>query len=75
MHTLVETASGSSFCILEDGSAVSLLEDRVVVSYGTQTTIIADRNKDNTVLYSGVNPPADWEPDKYLFDGTSWALK
>lgn len=82
MKTLVATARNLSKYIFPDDAEVTfeirvetLGEETYAVPY-TQTPsfTISDLNRDNAVLYENVTPPADWDGNKYFFDGQTWSL-
>lgn len=73
MKTIVETATGLSKYLLEDGVTIVLNADHVVVGDPAKF-IIGDLNSDNaTVTESVTDAPSDWAGNKYTFDGTTWA--
>lgn len=82
MKTLVATARNLSKYIFEDSAAVTFEVRQVIVGGETRTIpyiqapgfTIADLHGDNAVLYENVTPPADWDGDKYFFDGQTWSL-
>ncbi len=72
MKTIVETATGLSKYLLEDGVTIVLNADHVVVGDPAKF-IIGDLNSDNaTVTESVTDAPSDWAGNKYTFDGTTW---
>jgi hypothetical protein len=82
MKTLVATAKNLSKYLFDD-NAVIAFEVREFEVNGTVKQIpytktpefnIADLNSDNAVVYENVSPPADWDGDKYFFDGQTWSL-
>ena len=68
MKTLVETATGLSKYVFEDGASVTVNTDSII----TPAFIIGDMNSSNTTLHENVTPPEDWAGCKYFFDGSSW---
>jgi hypothetical protein len=62
----------------DDGQSTYAFEDSVAVSFGVTGTQMPDGPFDITVtpdtatLWESTTLPADWEPAKYCFDGTSW---
>ena len=72
MKTIVETATGLSKYLLEDGVTIVLNADHVVVGDPAKF-IIGDLNSDNATVYENLaNTRSDWIGNKYTFDGTTW---
>lgn len=82
MKTIVATAKNLSKYILADDAAVTFEVRQIDVNGIVKQILytktpefnIADLNSDNAVVYENVTPPADWDGDKYFFDGQSWSL-
>lgn len=72
MKTIVETATGLSKYLLDDGVTIISNSEHIVVGDPPEF-IIADLNSNNAAVYENLaNTRADWIGNKYMFDGTTW---
>jgi hypothetical protein len=54
-----------------DGTPVFLNWDNLIVD---NTDVVYGRTETNTTVYTGVtDTPADWDGEKYKYDGTTWS--
>lgn len=71
MQTL--TKDNLSLYIFDDATEITQTDTETIVGNPAEF-IIGDCNINNTVLHTGVTPPADWTGHKYLFDGSDWTI-
>ena len=79
MQTLVDTATGISHYVFNDGRTVTVSNTGTVVSATSEDKyknieelVIPFMTTSNTTKHTGVTEPADWVGSKYKFDGTNW---
>ena len=71
MIILTDKTSTVSFYKLEDSSKVWLNPDNIIID---NEHFIYGRTEDNVTVHTGVtDTPADWDWDKYKYDGTTWS--
>lgn len=71
MIILTDKTSTISFYKLEDSGSVYLNPDNIIIN---NVDFIYGRTKDNVIVHTGVtDTPADWDWDKYKYDGTTWS--
>lgn len=71
MKTL--TKENLSFYICEDDVSVVMTSTEITIG-DPEVLIFGESSSEDTVLYEGVTPPADWLCGNYTYDGTTWAL-
>jgi hypothetical protein len=64
----------NSSCYLYDDTEIIIIQEDLTIVGNPETLIISDININNGKLYQNVTPPADWEGNKYMFDGTTWSI-
>ena len=79
MQTLVDTATGISHYVFNDGRTITISSTGTVVSPTSEDKyeiieelIIPSMTTSNTTKHTGVTEPADWVGNKYKFDGSNW---
>ena len=71
MIILTDKTSTVSFYKIEDSGSVYLNPDNIIIN---NVDFIYGRTKDNVIVHTGVtDTPADWDWDKYKYDGTTWS--
>jgi len=71
MIILTNKATGISFKKLEDNGSVFLNVDNIIIN---NVDFVYGRNISNVSVYKDVaDTPADWDYDKYIYDGTTWS--
>lgn len=71
MIILTNKTTGISFMKLEDSGSVFLNVDNIIIN---NTDFVYGRNISNVSVYKDVaDTPADWDADKYIYDGTTWS--
>ena len=84
MKTLVTNDTNHSLYIWEDDTPVGQNNENTFVGKPIETAnnttsvecteTIVNINVDNSTIHEDVTPPADWVPNKYKFDGTTWEV-
>lgn len=74
MAKTVTLKDGNISAILFDDAETIVMEEARICVGDPWFNIIYDCNSVNSVLHSNVTAPQDWFPQKYLFDGSNWAL-
>ena len=65
--------TGRSPCLFDDSKNVTMGADKITVGDGANPDFyIGDMNSSNATLHTGVSAPADWQGNRYTFDGTTW---
>ena len=79
MQTLVDTATGISHYVFNDGRTITISSTGTVVSPISEDKyevieelIIPSMTTSNTTKHTGVTEPVDWVGNKYKFDGSNW---
>ena len=79
MQTLVDTATGISHYVFNDGRTITISSTGTLVSPISEDKyevieelIIPSMTTSNTTKHKGVTEPADWVGNKYKFDGSNW---
>jgi len=71
MIILTDKTSEVSFYKIADSGSVYLNPDNIIIN---NVDFIYGRTKDNVTVHTGVtDTPADWDWDKYKYDGTTWS--
>lgn len=73
MKTIVETSTGLSKYLFDDGEFVFVTDENMTVG-SPPKFIIGDLNSTNAIVYENVTAPDDWFGNKYVFDGSEWSL-
>ena len=59
--------------VFADDKNVTMGADKITVGADADPDFyIGDMNSGNATLHTGVTAPADWQGNRYTFDGTSW---
>lgn len=76
MKALVLNDTKVAVRVFGDVDLVLLLNDMTQIGSSTDDVhyFIGYCNANNATLYEGVEPPQDYTPQKYLFDGSVWTL-
>ncbi len=73
MQTIIGNDTDLSKYSLANSVNVTMLEDRIELRIGGVLDLsILDLNINNATLETGVTPPVDWEPNKYVRAGGIW---
>ena len=68
MQTITFNDTNISAYIFDDEHTLTATAENITCPH----FIIGDMNSNNATVHTGVTSPADWQGDKYLFDGTDW---
>jgi len=69
MQTITFNSNNVSAYTFDDAHTLTASADSIT----TPTFIIGDMNSSNATIHTGTTPPADWQGNRYTFDGTTWA--
>lgn len=73
MKVLVRKESRVVVRMFEDDAQVILRDDATQVGEPAQF-FIGHCNSANAFMYESAQPPEDWLPEKYIFDGATWSI-
>ena len=71
--TITFNDTGRSPYLFGDSKNVTMGADKITVGDEANPDFyIGDMNSSNATLHTGVSAPADWQGNRYTFDGTTW---
>ena len=73
MKTIIRKETNLSLYIFEDDEIVDISDSDMKIGNPVDL-IVFDCNSENVSIIENVNPPNDWEGNKYSFDGTNWTV-
>ena len=73
MKTIIRKETNLSLYIFEDDEIVDVSDSDMKIGNPVDL-IVFDCNSENVSIIENINPPNDWEGNKYTFDGTTWTV-
>ena len=71
--TLTFNDTGRSPYLFDDAKNVTMGADKITVGEDANPDFyIGDMNSGNATLHESVTGPADWQGNRYTFDGSDW---
>ena len=71
--TLTFNDTGRSPYLFDDAKIVTMGADKITVGEDANPDFyIGDMNSGNATLHESVTGPADWQGNRYTFDGSDW---